>query len=147
MVEVPTTFTVAWLERRMYQSIQKTVEKVTGGPADIQFQVKAGNAGAGIPPAGSAVRVAAPNSAPSPAAAIGLLAEPAGELTPTPAKLSTASIFNPRYGFNSFVVGPSNRLAFSTAQASWIKWATSYAEATSNPLNWEVNGSIWRASS
>ena len=27
VVEVPTPFAVAWLERRMYQSIQKTVEK------------------------------------------------------------------------------------------------------------------------
>ena len=25
--------------------------------------------------------------------------------------------FNPKYNFNSFVVGPSNRLAFSAAQA------------------------------
>ena len=42
IVEVPTPFAVAWLERRMYQSIQKTVEKITQLPLDIQFQVKNG---------------------------------------------------------------------------------------------------------
>ena len=118
VVEVPTPFAVAWLERRMYQSIQKTVEKVTGGPAEIQFQVKVGNAGASNPPAGAAGRSDAPDSASS-TAAKGLLGEPVGEgeSAPAPARLSIASNFNPRYGFNSFVVGPSNRLAFSAAQA------------------------------
>ena len=42
VVEVPTPFAVAWLERRMYQSIQKTVEKITQQPLDIQFQVRNG---------------------------------------------------------------------------------------------------------
>jgi len=119
VVEVPTPFAVAWLERRMYQFIQKTVEKVTGGPADIQFQVKASNASASNPPAGAAVRSTAPNLASAPAATAGLPAQPAGEgePAPAPARQSTASTFNPRYRFDSFVVGPSNRLAFSAAQA------------------------------
>lgn len=38
VVEVPTPFAIAWLERRMYQDIQKTVQKVTGKLLDIQFQ-------------------------------------------------------------------------------------------------------------
>ena len=38
VVEVPTAFTVAWLERRMYQSIQKTVEKVAKQALEVQFQ-------------------------------------------------------------------------------------------------------------
>ena len=42
VVEVPTPFAIAWLERRMYQNIQKTVEKVTGHVLDIQFQVRSG---------------------------------------------------------------------------------------------------------
>ena len=103
VVEVPTPFAVAWLERRMYQSIQKTVEKVTGGPADIQFQVRAGNAVATNPAA------RAPTLSPQTAEE--------GEPAPAPTRQSASSTFNQRYGFNSFVVGPSNRLAFSAAQA------------------------------
>ena len=38
VVEVPTPFAIAWLERRMYQDIQKTLKKVTGQLLDIQFQ-------------------------------------------------------------------------------------------------------------
>ena len=41
IVQVPTPFAVAWLERRMYQAIQKTVEKITHRSLEIQFQVKA----------------------------------------------------------------------------------------------------------
>ena len=37
VVEVPTPFAVAWLERRMYQSIQKTLEKITNQPLDVRF--------------------------------------------------------------------------------------------------------------
>ena len=40
VVEVPTPFAVAWLERRMYQTIQRTVERVTQRPLEVQFQVK-----------------------------------------------------------------------------------------------------------
>ena len=109
VVEVPTPFAVAWLERRMYQSIQRTVEKVTGGPAEIQFQVKVSNGGAGassnLPPRPATL---APQPKPGPGE---------GESAPAPARQSTGSAFNPRYSFNSFVVGSSNRLAFSAAQA------------------------------
>ena len=42
VVEVPTPFAIAWLERRLYQAIQKTLEKVTGRLLDIQFRVKSG---------------------------------------------------------------------------------------------------------
>ena len=38
VVDVPTPFAIAWLERRLYQDIQKTIEKITGNLLDIQFQ-------------------------------------------------------------------------------------------------------------
>ena len=122
VVEVPNPFAVAWLERRMYQSIQKTVEKVTGGPVEIQFQVKAGSTTSTTTATTTAAgrsNAMDSTSDPSPAAAAGLLVQPGVERepAPAPAALSTANSFNPRFGFKSFVVGPSNRLAFSAAQA------------------------------
>ena len=39
VVSAPTTFAVAWLERRMYNAIQKTVEKVTGEAVEVHFMV------------------------------------------------------------------------------------------------------------
>ena len=38
VVDVPTPFAIAWLERRMYQDIQKAVQQVTGKLLDVQFQ-------------------------------------------------------------------------------------------------------------
>lgn len=120
VVEVPTTFTVAWLERRMYQSIQKTVEKVTGRPAEVQFQVKAGDG----PPREEYAPAIPSNSAsghrngnqatPGPEAATETSSDPSAPSAPPVLPTMT---FNPKYNFNSFVVGPSNRLAFSAAQA------------------------------
>jgi chromosomal replication initiator protein len=119
VVEVLTPFKIAWLERRMYQPIQKTVEKVTGRLLDIQFQVKSG-------------WPAAPEPAdlPGPLAPAHLDAteEASAAIAPGQARPSSNGYaahqapnltfsFNPKYTFNSFVVGPSNRLAYSAAGA------------------------------
>ena len=101
IVEAPTPFAVAWLERRMYQAIQKTVEKVVHRPLEVQFQVRGGESI-------SSVRVTNP--------ADQLLeadAPPTGRASQT--QYDPPS-FNPRYTFDSFVVGSCNELAFSTAQ-------------------------------
>lgn len=99
VVEVPTTFAVAWLERRMYQAIQKTVEKITGLPLEIQFQVKSG----GETP-GDDSRVADDQ-----------MTETAEFEKPT--FKGGRSAFNPRYSFDTFVVGPSNGLAYNASRA------------------------------
>jgi chromosomal replication initiator protein len=103
VVEVPTPFVVAWLERRMYQSIQKTVEKVTRRSLDVQFQVKTG-AGAQI----AEPQVSNWDS--------GVLAD--DELRPSsqmaPRQMPALS---PKYTFDSFVVGSSNGLAYNAARA------------------------------
>ncbi len=103
VVEVPTPFAVAWLERRMYQSIQKTVEKITHQPLDVQFQVKNG-----------ASHQAETDS----------LSAPMNGSTPSDELYATADAqyqrrpnLNPKYTFESFVVGSSNRLAYSAARA------------------------------
>jgi len=38
VVEVPTPFAIGYLERKLYQDIQKTLERLTGETVDIQFQ-------------------------------------------------------------------------------------------------------------
>ena len=96
-VAVPTAWFVEWLERRMYQSIERALEKVLGTATTIQFRVKSGSK-VGDSPVPSLTPV-----------------EPDQNLSIT---VSNPPVkFNPRYVFNSFVVGTSNRLAFSASQA------------------------------
>ena len=106
-VGVSTPFAVEWLERRMYQLIQKTVHKVTNSPLDVQFQVRSGTPsdGGGDFPA-------------------------AEDQRPPKHTLQTPSWApNGKYTFSSFVVGPSNRLPYSAA------WAVGEATGQSyNPL-------------
>ena len=41
VVEVPSALGIAWLERRAYHSVQKTVEKVLDRPIEVNFVVRA----------------------------------------------------------------------------------------------------------
>ena len=128
LVGAPTAFAVTWLERRMYADIQKTVEKVTGLALEIRFQVNQGEPDAGSVPL---------EALPGPAAAL-RAATPGIEITEIPAEThapgyapadpgisyaaaSTPTVpafaHNPKYTFDSYVVGPSNHLAYSAARA------------------------------
>ena len=109
VVEVPTPFAVAWLERRMYQSIQKTMEKVTSQSLEIQFQVKHG-----VPDPTEVPPVSAPDNSPSP--------------NGSPRRMEMPNL-SPKYTFESFVVGTSNQLAYSAARAVSEAPGTGY-----NPL-------------
>ena len=103
VVEVPTPFAVAWLERRMYQSIQKTVEKITDLPLDVQFQVKRGTIQQTMGP---------------PSVGLGPVSYGTDELgAVSNGGHSRLPNLSPKYTFGSFVVGSSNRLAYSAAQA------------------------------
>jgi chromosomal replication initiator protein len=136
VVEAPTPFAIAWLERRMYQAIQKTLEKVTGRLLDIQFRVKSG----GPVATEKSVEEEIPRSPPlrkgggsGPSLVTGgeidasLAAEGEGNLISANEVAASPPLprvgggnpfaFNPRYTFQSFVVGPSNRLAYSAARA------------------------------
>ena len=93
-VEAATPFAIEWLERRMYQSIQSTAQKITGHAMQVQFQVRNTAPGNGsVPPVTDDQR-------------------PSHHTIQVPQyKL------NGKYNFNSFVVGPSNRLPYSAARA------------------------------
>ena len=110
VVEVPTPFAIAWLERRMYQDIQKTVEKVTGNLLDIQFQVR--NAGPtlveesfGEVPSLVQATVQSPSSAAQDQVVTSGPNSTHGGVAAQPTVPAFAP--NPKYTFESFVVGPS----------------------------------------
>ena len=95
IVEAPTPFAVEWLERRMFQALQGTLEKVAGRPLRLELRVKSEGISYAVERA---------------------------ELPPGVTQEANQPLFefrslNPRYTFDSFVVGPSNRLAYSAAQA------------------------------
>ena len=94
-VEAPTPFAVEWLERRMFHALQRTLEKVAGYPVELQLQVRS----EGITYAVERAEL------------------PPGITPEANQPLFEFRSLNPRYSFDSFVVGPSNRLAFSAAQA------------------------------
>ncbi len=98
VVEAPSTFAVEWLERRMYHALQKTLEKVSGRFFELRLQVKSEAASYAVEQA-----VTPP--------------EITDQTSPVATPLFEVRSFNPKYSFESFVVGPSNRLAFSAAQA------------------------------
>ena len=94
-VGVPSPFAVDWLERRIYQLIEKTAQKVAGHPVEVQFRVRNPAPGTG----GDALLAAA------------------GQGVQFPRNAPPRLELNGKYNFNSFVVGPSNQLSFSGAQA------------------------------
>ena len=95
IVEVPTPFAVEWLEKRMFHALQRTLEKVSGQSLQLQLRVRS----EGIPYA--VERATLPSGVPKEAN------QPLFEFR----------TLNPKYTFETFVVGPSNRLAFSAAHA------------------------------
>ncbi len=94
-VAVPTPFAIEWLERRMYQKIQRTVHRVAGRPLDIQFRIE--------------TPAADPWDAGSGA--------PEGQRPPRPSYLSPLQRPNEKYTFRNFIDGPSNLLCSGAASA------------------------------
>ena len=100
LVQVPSVFTIAWLEQRMYQTILRAVRQASGDLLDVRFQVSSEVGGEELQPP-----YVSRNANGSAAAA------------PTPSPATSGLNFDRKYSFNNFVVGDSNRMAFSAAQA------------------------------
>jgi chromosomal replication initiator protein len=106
-VAAANPFHVPWLEGKLSSVIHTVVADVIGGPVRVEFVTDAA-----VQPAGQPRRTRpAPLQAPL-------------EVPPTPAQrprgstqVGPASSFNPRYTFDSFVVGQSNRLAHAASLA------------------------------
>ena len=108
VVGVRTPFAVEWLERRMYQSIHRTVERVVRRPMEVQFRVSSDEPARGSLPGSQ-------TTGDGPGRVDGTdFTYQAGESQPHAGRNHD---FNPRYTFQSFVVGPSNQLAYCAANA------------------------------
>ncbi len=116
LVEVASVFTIAWLEQRMYQTILRALRQSSGQPLDIRFQVSP-EVAEPAPEAPSVYHGSdALNDSPNGSSNPGTASRPAGS-SPKPLPVATGLSFDDKYSFNSFVVGNSNRMAFSAAQA------------------------------
>ena len=125
VVGAPNAFVAEMLEQRMYSLISQVMERVAKGPVEVSFQV-------------------APNPKHLTEAAVDAMSfegHPAngrsveGPAVPNRSSQSPRSpfngtcILNPRYAFDSFVIGRSNELAYAAA------WAVSENPGTAyNPL-------------
>ena len=101
LVQVPSVFTIAWLAQRMYQTILRALRQSSGDLLDVRFQVSSEVGGDEVEPPSVSRQV---NGAGS------VMSAPSA---PVPSGVN----FDRKYSFNNFVVGTSNRMAFSAAQA------------------------------
>lgn len=124
LVQVSSVFTVAWLEQRMYQTILRALRHTSGDLLDVRFQVATEIAGEEVRPTPVGRNGAGPGS--SHETQYGndyRTAFPHGQraavdaASPVSTGAATGLNFDRKYSFNSFVVGDSNRMAFSAAQA------------------------------
>ena len=106
VVGAPNTFVAEMLEQRMYSLISQSVERVVAKGVDVRFTVISPNRAAdGAHDGGSH------NGATSSGAAKASGSIPS--LGPAP----FAAVLNPRYTFETFIVGRSNELAHAAASA------------------------------
>ncbi len=114
LVGAPTEFVVRWLDGRLRVTIERAVEVHAGSPLSVQFRV-----------VGPAVVESARDQAAHPSSR----AAASPERPPLRRPPLLAPHFDPRYAFEAFVVGSSNKLAFTAARTVAERPATIY-----NPL-------------
>ena len=99
VVGVPGAFVAEMLEKRMYPVISQALERVTNEQVDLRFEVmhSSGDAGNG---------------------SVATQEEPQAPVSTAPAEARPwVSYLNPRYTFDTFIVGKSNELAHAAAKA------------------------------
>lgn len=104
IVAVPNIFTKEWLEKKYHGDIKNALAKISGHIESIEYKVAA---------VGGTATVERQAEKSSKDAVAQTPAKQASQVTAVP----TTNTLNPRYSFDSFVVGSSNELAHAACQA------------------------------
>jgi len=96
VVGVPSPFAIEWLEKRLHSLIKKTLMGITGEDLDVRFEIHQGEQGK----LANAKRRAS-------------VASNQGNSS----RKTISNTFNPKYTFESFIIGNCNRLAHAAALA------------------------------
>jgi len=94
IVTAPTTFAVEWLESRYTKLVRSTVSDYIGRSVDVRFVIEE-------------------NRPPEPAAP----AIPAAKAAPSSSEEPFSNMLNPKYTFDTFVIGANNRFAHAASLA------------------------------
>ncbi|MFS8523637.1 MAG: chromosomal replication initiator protein DnaA, partial [Limnochordales bacterium] len=125
IVQVPNKFTRDWVSMRYGAALRSTLEQLSGRMRDVRFVLPDA---APVPAPREASPAGAP-AAPSPAVPAPQAPNPAAARAAAVLNDPQPLVLNPRYTFETFVVGPSNRFA----HAACLAVAEAPAEAY-NPL-------------
>jgi len=120
VVCVPNAFNKAWIEKKYHRNIVKALERITGKPIKkLEYRIEnIKNVPQQIDSSTAAPASGSDNAVTAPCA-------------PTPSHVNTSGGFclNPKYTFESFVVGKGSDLAYAAAQAVAARPGEAY-----NPL-------------
>ena len=108
VVGVPSPFAIEWLEKRLHSLIKKTLIGVTGDDLNVRFQIQ-----------GQSTLLKSKRGVKSSFSSI----------LPNSNRRINSNTFNPKYTFDSFIVGNCNRLAHAAAMGVAEKPGSVY-----NPL-------------
>jgi len=120
IIAVQNAYSQDWLERKLLSSIKRSLSGILGRSVDVRFIVmnEEAHAEASALLSGAELVDAGPEAS-----------SPNGKTHTVGSRSGTLGNLNPRYIFDTFVVGPSNRLAHAACLAVAEKPASTY-----NPL-------------